>query len=185
MSERALFTLLAQYNASMNQQLYAAAARLSPQTLAQDRGAFFGSLLGTMNHIVVGDTIWLQRFAHHPAKHPALQAVLALPAPSTLTDMISDDLALLAARRSTLDAIISDWVSQLADADLEQVLHYRTTKGVAHQKRFGSVIMHFFNHQTHHRGQCSTLLSQAGVDIGVTDLLVFIPGEPSAMDASP
>lgn len=175
MSERALFALLAQYNASMNDKLYASAARLSPEQLHEDRGAFFGSLIGTMNHIVVGDTLWLQRFARHPAPFPALQPVLAMPAPSSLTETVSADLAQLAAHRRRLDAIITDWIGELDEGALEHVLHYANTRGIASEKRFGSLVLHFFNHQTHHRGQCSTLLSQAGVDLGVTDLLALIP----------
>jgi uncharacterized damage-inducible protein DinB len=175
MSECALFGLLAQYNGWMNDKLYAAAAQLSPEQLLEDKGAFFGSLLGTLNHIVAGDTIWLQRFATHPAAFAALQPLRELATPGGLTATFSTDLAALAAHRSWLDAIIAAWVAALTDADLQHVLHYKNTKGVASQKRFASLVLHFFNHQTHHRGQASTLLSQAGIDLGVTDLLLCIP----------
>ncbi len=177
MSERALFGLMAQYNEWMNDKLYAAAAQLAPEQLMEDKGAFFGSLIGTLNHIVAGDTIWLRRFATHPAAFPALLPVLELPAPSGLTATFSNDLAALAAHRSWLDGIITQWVGQLDDGALQHVLHYKSTKGVASNKRFASLVLHFFNHQTHHRGQASTLLSQAGIDIGVTDLLMCIPNE--------
>ncbi len=175
MSERAQLAMLAEYNEWMNAKLYAAAARLAPDALLAERGAFFGSISGTLNHIVAGDTIWLRRFAAHPARHAALQPLLAAPAPSALTATFSTDLAVLGAHRQMLDATIRAWVAQLADADLDHVLHYANTKGVVSNKRFGSLALHFFNHQTHHRGQASTLLSQAGVDIGVTDLLALIP----------
>ncbi len=177
MSEHTMFALLAQYNASMNDKLYAAAARLSPGELAQQRGAFFGSLIGTMNHIVAADTIWLQRFARHPADFAAVQPVLAMATPAGLSATFSDDLALLRAQRSRLDAIIIDLIGEVTHDDLAQVLHYQNIKGAQFHKRFGSVLLHFFNHQTHHRGQASTLLTQAGVDIGVTDLLVAIPDD--------
>ncbi len=177
MSERLLFGLLAQYNASMNVKLYQAAAQLSAEQLAEDKGAFFGSLIGTLNHIVAGDTIWLQRFAQHPTRFSALQAVQTMPTPAGLTAVYSSDLATLAAHRSKLDVIIEQWVAQVTQDDLQHVLHYRNTKGVAFQKRFAALVLHFFNHQTHHRGQASTLLHQAGVDIGVTDLLASIADE--------
>ncbi len=177
MSERALFSLLAEYNESMNTKLYAAAGQLSVDQLNEDRGAFFGSLIGTMNHIVAGDTIWLQRFAAHPAGFPALKPMLTLSAPAGLTAVFSTDLAVLSAHRSSLDGIIRQWAAQLSDGDLQHVFQYKNTKGVPSQKRFASVVLHFFNHQTHHRGQASTLLSQAGVDIGVTDLLAWVPNE--------
>jgi len=180
MSERAHFVLLGQYNAWMNAKLYQAAAALPADALNVDRGAFFGSIIGTLNHIVAGDTIWLRRFAMHPVRFAALQPLLALPAPDGLAATFSTDLAALHAHRSMLDAVISDLVAELGDADLEHVLDYKNTKGVPAQKRFGSLLLHFFNHQTHHRGQASTLLSQAGIDIGVTDLLALVPNADRA-----
>jgi uncharacterized damage-inducible protein DinB len=180
MSERAHFALLAQYNTWMNDKLYAAAGTLPRAALLADRGAFFGSIAGTLNHIVAGDTIWLRRFATHPARFAALQPLLDLPAPASLGATHSTDLGELFAHRQMLDGVITQWVAALTDADLEHVLHYANTKGIESDKRFGSLVLHFFNHQTHHRGQASTLLSQAGVDIGVTDLLVLIPDQGAA-----
>lgn len=177
MSEHANLVLLAQYNRWMNAKLYDAAAALSPLALNEDRGAFFGSLMGTLNHIVAGDTIWLKRFAMLSAS-AALDRVRALPAPGALAAIYSTELAPLSAHRQMLDAVIEGWIAQLSAHDLEATLHYRNSKGVVNDKRLGSVLLHFFNHQTHHRGQASTLLSQAGVDIGVTDLLALIPNRP-------
>ncbi len=179
MSEGAHFVLMADYNAWMNKRLYAAAATLPAYELCADKGAFFGSLMGTLNHLVAGDTIWLQRFATHPAAH-ALAPVRAMPAPAGLGAIHSMDLPALTLHRRALDALISAWVAQLTAQDLDHVLHYANTKGVLADKRLGSLLQHFFNHQTHHRGQASTLLSQAGVDLGVTDLLALIPDAPVA-----
>lgn len=167
--------LLARYNHWMNERLYAAAATLPEHAVAQPRGAFFGSLLGTLNHLVVADTVWLQRFAMHPARYPALAAIAAAPAPAALDAPQAPTLAALQARRQTLDATIASWMTQVSAADLDAILHYRNTRGGAHRRRFGDLLLHFFNHQTHHRGQATTLLSQAGVDVGATDLLVLIP----------
>jgi len=167
--------LLARYNQWMNERLYAAAATLPEQAVAQPRGAFFGSLLGTLNHLVVADTIWLQRFAKHPAQYPALTAIAAAPIPAALDAVQATTLAALSTQRQTLDATIATWMTQVSAADLGITLHYRNTRGDAHRRRFGDVLLHFFNHQTHHRGQATTLLSQAGAEVGVTDLLVLIP----------
>ena len=169
--------LMADYNQWMNNKLYAAARTLPAEALAAERQAFFGSIIGTLNHLVVGDTIWLQRFSAHPAKHPALEAIARLPAPTALNTLLFTDIEELASHRQMLDQTIRQWAAQLSDADLLETLHYRNTKGVAAAKPFSSLVMHFFNHQTHHRGQVSTLLFQAGVDIGVTDLLALIPNE--------
>src|SRR3546814_15288556 len=90
----------------MNERLYAAAATLPADELARDRGAFFGSILGTLNHLVVADTIWLQRFAKLPAQHAALDAVRALPAPERLVDRLFPEFDALAAHRRCMDAIL-------------------------------------------------------------------------------
>jgi len=167
--------LMAAYNEWMNSRLYEAAAKLSPAELAADRKAFFGSILGTLNHLVVGDTIWLKRFAEHPARHAALEPVRALERPKALAQVLFTDFGALWAHRRMLDGVIVRWAAELSDADLGHVLRYASTKGVVSHKRFFDLLMHFFNHQTHHRGQATTLLSQAGVDLGVTDLLMLIP----------
>ena len=172
--------LMAAYNEWMNARLYEAAAKLSAEDLARDRGAFFGSILGTLNHLVVGDTIWLKRFAAHPSAPAALEPVRALPQPVALNEVLFTDLGGLTARRKMIDAAMKAWAAGLTPADLDHVLHYANTKGIRSQKRMSSLVTHFFNHQTHHRGQCTTLLTQAGVDVGLTDLLSLIPNEAEA-----
>jgi uncharacterized damage-inducible protein DinB len=167
--------LLAQYNAWMNARVYDAAAKLSTQDLAADRGAFFGSILGTLNHLVVADTIWLKRFANHPAQHTTLEPLRLTTQPAALNQILFTELPALRTHRDRLDATITEWINGLTDADLQHVLHYANTRGVPAKRHFGSLLIHFFNHQTHHRGQASTLLMQAGQDIGVTDLLALIP----------
>lgn len=166
--------LMAEYNAWMNQRLYDAAAKLGADELAAERGAFFGSILGTLEHIVVGDTIWLKRFAEHRSGGP-LTPVRDLPQPTALSQIQFGALAPLRERREFLDRLIGRWTASLDDADLDVPLAYRSTRGEAFTKPFGLLCLHVFNHQTHHRGQATTLLSQAGVDVGATDLLMLIP----------
>lgn len=179
------FALLASYNTWMNERLYATAATLPAAEIARDRGAFFGSVLGTFNHLVVADTIWLKRFAGHPARHAALDPVRAWAMPKALDEWPFDRLDALAAHRRRLDAIIEEWIAGLSDDDLAQVLHYDNTRGKSFERTLSSLLLHFFNHQTHHRGQVTTLLSQAGVDVGVTDLLALIPDARSTDAAIP
>jgi uncharacterized damage-inducible protein DinB len=176
MATLAHLRLLASYNAWMNAKVYDAAAKLTAQDLTADRGAFFGSILGTLNHLVVADTIWLKRFAaHHPAQHAALEPLRLTAMPSALNQILLTELPALRAHRERLDATISEWINTLSETDLQHVLQYSNTRGVPAQKHFGTLLIHFFNHQTHHRGQASTLLMQAGEDVGVTDLLALIP----------
>jgi uncharacterized damage-inducible protein DinB len=169
--------LMAQYNEWMNAKLYENAAKLPAAELSKDRGAFFGSIIGTLNHLVVGDTIWLKRFAEHPSKPAALEPLRALPHPTALNQILFTELAPLLERRTLIDRAITAWAGALTQADLDHVLHYANTKGVKSQKRMSNLVLHFFNHQTHHRGQTTTLLFQAGLDVGGTDLLALIPNE--------
>lgn len=174
MPSREDILLLAQYNETMNRRLYDAAAKLPAEDVSADRGAFFGSLLGTMNHLIVGDTIWLTRFALHPSGFRALDTLRDAPIPTSLTQSFGDSLPALREHRMRLDGLIKALAEELTPADLEQVLVYRNSRGVSFRKPFGGLLLHLFNHQTHHRGQASTLLTQAGVDIGVTDLLELV-----------
>ncbi|WP_374581172.1 DinB family protein [Pseudoduganella sp.] len=175
MSRTAHFTLLARYNEWMNNKLYAAAAALPPAELAAPRGAFFGSLQATLNHIAVGDTIWLKRIAAHPQFAAVLAPLAALPVPAALDQPLCDSFAALRAHRAWLDQLLLQWVDSLAEADLDAVISYRRLNGEANHRQLGLLLLHVFNHQTHHRGQATTLLSQAGVDVGATDLLLLVP----------
>jgi uncharacterized damage-inducible protein DinB len=169
--------LMARYNQWMNDKLYAAAETLSAEALSADRKAFFGSILGTLNHPVVADIIWLKRFARHPAGHQALEPVKQLDDPQALSQVLFTDIETLRAQRQMLDEVIIRWAAQLSEEDLDVVLAYSNTTGIKAERNFYGLLTHFFNHQTHHRGQATTLLSQAGVDVGSTDLLALVPNE--------
>ncbi|UTW07720.1 DinB family protein [Pseudomonas benzenivorans] len=174
------FELLAQYNQWMNNKVYEAASKLSPEELSKDRGAYFKSILGTLNHLMVGDTIWLQRFAQLPACANSLEPARDLPTPSALDQLVCRDIGQLSEQRRQLDALICTWIASLKESDLDQVLSYRNMQDQPARRQFSSLLLHFFNHQPHHRGQVTTLLSQAGLDVGVTDLLALIPDQLKA-----
>ena len=167
--------LMSQYNQWMNQKVYRVAEDLGDEIIKQDRGAFFGSLLGTLNHIYVADVIWLRRFARHPKQYQSLQQLPTLTDYKSLNQTVADDLKTLEALRQELDTIVIDWCQEIAPEDLEDNLEYTDTKGNPYSKNFGQLIHNLFNHQTHHRGQASTLISQQGMDLGVTDWLAILP----------
>ena len=169
------FALFASYNAEMNHRAWHAAQQLSHDDLIRNRGAFFGSILGTLNHLLVGDILWLHRMATHPARFASLRAVAQFDKPASLDQVIVHDLAQWHAHRVALDQIISAFTDEINNADLESILFYNRTDGMPANKHLRDVLIQFFNHQTHHRGQVSTLLFQAGVDIGVTDIMAMIP----------
>ncbi|MHA6138853.1 DinB family protein [Pseudomonas mohnii] len=172
--------LMAIYNDRMNAKIYEAARSLTDEELSVDRKAFFGSILGTLNHLVVGDTIWLKRFAQHPANYLALEPIRQLPAPQSLDQFLLSNIRELSTYRVWLDQVIVEWSRAITESDLDYTLNYTSMKGAPADKSFYGLVMHFFNHQTHHRGQATTLLSQAGVDVGDTDLVALIPYESRA-----
>ncbi len=122
--------LFAQYNHWMNIRLYAAAEKLPTAALFADRKAFFGSLFGTLNHLVVADTIWLKRFACHPARYTVLDAVSSLPMPTRLDERLFDDFAGLHQRRVWLVGEIERRTEQAKAEHLAVTLCYTNMKGV-------------------------------------------------------
>lgn len=151
--------LMAAYNQWQNQQMYAAAASLSDIERKADRGAFFKSIHSTLNHIVWGDLMWLSRFTGETL----------ISSPSGVD--VYADFAELHAARIALDARIIEWASGLDAAWLNEPVTW-TSKvyGFTQTIPRWVQVQQFFNHQTHHRGQVSTLLMQQGIDVGVTDL---------------
>lgn len=166
------YRLLAGYNRWFNGRLYEVSEQLSDADRKLDRGAFFGSIHGTLNHLVWGDKLWLGRFAGQGVNFASLPAeLLALPVQAAHATMLHEDWAALKAMRERLDAAIEAWIDEMpADFPL-RTMRYANTKGVQREHAAWKALTHLFNHQTHHRGQVTTLLMQAGVDPGVTDLI--------------
>jgi uncharacterized damage-inducible protein DinB len=152
------------YNRWMNDRLYDCCGKLSDAERKRDAGAFFRSMHGTLNHLLLADRIWLGRFTGKPFVVKSLDQELY------------SDFAQLRAERTATDIAIADWGSSVSEADLAGELAY--TSVVNPKPRvlpLWVAVTHFFNHQTHHRGQLTTLLAQRGIDPGVTDL-IWLPG---------
>lgn len=176
MSSKEHYLLFAHYNQRMNQQIYQAMHSLTPETLNDNKGLFFGSILGTLNHILVGDLIWLKRFANLSERYHALATLSELPQPNALDCILYRDIESLKLARAHVDAIIIQWLSQeTRPEDFTKSLKYSNTAGVVSERNFSALVSHLFNHQTHHRGQLTTALNQLNIDIGTTDLLIEIP----------
>jgi uncharacterized damage-inducible protein DinB len=156
--------LLASYNSWINEKLYAACAALPDEERKRDRGAFFGSIHATLNHLLLADSIWMGRFEGKPF------------AVRSLDQELYASFDELRAQRRSMDARIERWAGGLTQAALESKLEF--TSVITKETRsptLWKMVAHFFNHQTHHRGQITALLSQVGVDYGVTDLFL-LPG---------
>jgi len=165
---------LARYNRWFNERLYDACERLPDEERRRDRGAFFGSVHGTLDHLVWADRTWLRRFAAQGVTFPSLsEEVLVLPLGASYGTVLHEDWAALRQARRNLDEAIEAWTLDMAPAFPLSTMRYANTKGVQREHPMWKALTHFFNHQTHHRGQVTTLLAQAGVDPGVTDLIAM------------
>ena len=165
---------LAHYNQWINKRVYSSAGKLNQQALSENRGAYFGSIIGTLNHILVGDIFWFKRFANHPANYQSLEYFRSVKKPASLDEILHDELSELSKAREHTDSAIMQFISELTDEVIVSTLMYTNSNGQKFNKNMGDLLLHVFNHQTHHRGQVSTLLYQAGVDVGVTDMVVGI-----------
>lgn len=164
---KAHFQRMAVYNRWANARLYEAAGTLSPAKFAAPRSGFFPSLLKTLNHILVGDTLWMGRLDGDGS-----------PGVTRLDQILHSDFAALQAARTAMDDRIVAFVDSLPPARLDEDLVYRTTLGDAMVTPVDQVLAHFFNHQTHHRGQAHSMLSDAKVTPPVLDLIYFIRDHP-------
>jgi uncharacterized damage-inducible protein DinB len=156
------FTMLAGYNAWANGRLYEAAAKLPDAEYRADRGAFFKSVHGTLNHLLVTDRIWMRRLTGTGE------------APDRLDAILFENLGDLRAAREREDARIAAYVEGLSEADLAGPVRYRA---LSNPQEFSqpraSVLLHVFNHQTHHRGQVHCLLTGLGGEAPSLDLILF------------
>ena len=152
---------MAAYNAEMNRRLYTAAGSLSDDERRRDRGAFFGSIHRTFNHLLWGDQMWLSRFGAGPKSSvPGAESTTMVP-----------DFGDLTQRRVEMDSRLVNWANGVSEAWLQDDLTWHS--GVSQRemtKPRTLLVMHLFNHQTHHRGQAHAMLTAAGQDTGDTDL---------------
>ena len=158
---------LARYNAWQNDSIFGAATTLDDAARRALRGAFFGSIHATLNHLLWADRMWLSRLGRGEAPAGGTAGSVALYAEWE---------ALCAARRQ-MDAVIVDWTQTLIEAELAtDLVWYSGATGRDMIRPRALCVLHMFNHQTHHRGQVHAMLTAAGAVPGPTDL-VFAPGE--------
>jgi uncharacterized damage-inducible protein DinB len=158
---------MARYNAWQNAGLLDLVPQLPPEELTRDRGAFWGSILGTLNHLLWGDRIWLHRLSGSAKPDEALPESAHL----------APDAATWAARRRETDSALTAWAEALTPADLEgDFSWFSPAAGRQVSRPRALIVTHVFNHQTHHRGQVHAMLTAAGLRPAATDL-PFMPDE--------
>ena len=162
---RSHFLQFADYNKWANARLYEAAFALPDSEYRRDVGAFFGSLHGTLNHLLLTDRIWLRRLTGDGEHPDQLDAILC------------EHLATLALARVDEDERILRYVRSLPETELRGLQVYSTTSGKSFEQRRCDILAHLFNHQTHHRGQAHAILSiVTGCEPPPLDLLAMQRG---------
>lgn len=151
---------MARYNRWMNEKLYSCAAKLDDDMRRRNMGAFFKSIHGTFNHLLVGDRLWLSRFDGEP--HGVI----------SLDEELYHDFDELTLQRKHTDDRADRMVTALTPARISSTITFRRLSGNKDEVEIAMdlCLMQFFNHQTHHRGQVTALLMQCGINPGVTDL---------------
>jgi uncharacterized damage-inducible protein DinB len=156
------FAMMAAYNRWANRSLFDAAAHLDDESMKRPTGAFFGSLLGTLNHLLVADRIWMKRFTGEG------------DAPARLDVILYDELSELRGAREEEDERIVTWIDGLDEAALAGRFTYITVTDVRTvSQRLAPALAHFFNHQTHHRGQAHAILTMLDRPSLALDLIYF------------
>ena len=155
---------MARYNRWQNQSLFARAAKLTDAQRRENRGAFFGSVQGTLCHLMFADGAWMWRFTGDETLKPLVKSTAE-------TATFISDWADLAAQRIAFDARMIDWAGHLIDKDLAgDLTYFSVTANRQSTKPMGMLVAHMFNHQTHHRGQVHALLTGFGLSPEDTDL---------------
>jgi uncharacterized damage-inducible protein DinB len=148
--------------------LFGAALKLPDDAYRRPTGVFFGSLHGTLNHLLLADRIWLKRLTG-TGEHP-----------DRLNAILFENRRELLRARIAEDARLSDVVANYSEADLAKPVSYQTTSGKPYSQPLQDILLHLFNHQTHHRGQahaCCSILT--GSEPPTLDLLAFQRGVPA------
>jgi uncharacterized damage-inducible protein DinB len=163
---KAHFASLARYNKWANLRLYSMAGALPEEAYRRNVGAYFGSLHGTLSHLLNADRIWLRRLTGSGDQPGSLEAI------------VYDDLKSLRAAREREDDRIINFVGELDDAAFETMWDYQTLNGTPQRQPVREILAHLFNHQTHHRGQAHTILTVLGVrEPEPLDLLIMLRTE--------
>ena len=160
------FRKLGRYNRLANERLYDACRALTDEERKQPRGAFFGSIHGTLNHILVGDRIWMTRFEGGEASSTNLDAIL------------HQDFGALREACAVEDARIEAWVAALEAETLRGDIAYVNNEGRRFNDPVAILLAHFFNHQTHHRGQVTAMLAETDAPYPVLDMHRVLIPEP-------
>jgi uncharacterized damage-inducible protein DinB len=164
-------SLLSRYNQWMNGRLYG--VPLDEEQRTREMGAYFGSVRGTLNHLLIVDSVWMMRLSGDRQRFALRDRDGVVIRVSSSRQLVYADFSEMTERRSALDRDITAWVDGLTEQTLARDLRWKDSSEMEFEQPFADIVMHMFNHQTHHRGQVTTLIKQLGHDPGVTDYVIF------------
>jgi uncharacterized damage-inducible protein DinB len=156
------FQILARYNRIANERLYESCAQLDDAEYRRKRAGSFGSIHALLNHILLADRIWMSRFRHEGLPTPSLSTILFETFPELRSGRAKDD------------AEIESFFAALHPSFFDEILNYTNSRQKQCEESTSIALSHFFNHQTHHRGQIHVMLSQAQVQPPALDLFLLI-----------
>jgi uncharacterized damage-inducible protein DinB len=169
--ERRHFEYLARYNRAANEAMVAHLAALEPGAIGSPRGSFFGSIQGILDHLITCDINWLRRFRElYPDSEPLCRPRLSPPG-CAWTNFSFPDFDEFRRERAAVDAIIVDWIAGAEVSRFGDALSYADSHGNPMRYLLCEAVDHFFNHQTHHRGQVSQILDELGVKHDYSNLI--------------
>jgi len=165
---KAHFERMARYNRWANRRIYGVVAQLEPEEIHAPRSGFFPSIAKTLNHMVVTDRIWMGRFVGKLSDHKRLD------------EAPYEDFAALTAAREAEDQRIIAFFRELPQSRIDSMFEYKNTAGEPQSFEMLPVLAHFFNHQTHHRGQAHAMISSTRVAPPPLDLVYFLREDKDA-----
>jgi uncharacterized damage-inducible protein DinB len=170
-----VFHAYATYNLNVNKSLNSIILGLPDDQIMKKFEVYHVSIYDTLFHILISDLFWMKRIAKAYEKFPGLEESVV---PATDLSKLKEDLGgsreKLINLRGKLDQDIDRFVNDLQDADYLKPFRYKNHKGEEIEKEIWKVLMHMFNHQTHHRGQVSELLDMLKVENDYSSLLSYI-----------
>lgn len=168
------YRAMSRYNRWMNEKLFALAAELSDEERTRDEGAFFGSLEGTLGHLLLADRVWLGRFTGQPERFVTRDTTGAVVGGTALRAGTFATFEDFRRERTLTDDALDAYFGSLDEAALARDFSYKTLAGVPFDHPLWVALTHCQNHQTHHRGQATTVLFRLGKDPGSTDFLAMM-----------
>ncbi len=173
---RTIFMDLSLHNQNANREIYTVCGRLTGPARERDTGSWFGSLHGILNHALVGDIFWMQRFLPLSPDSPVLNSPALHPHDLSWRSFLHDDFDRMQSCREEVDGLLCNWFDEFPPSEYEKNFEYRDSKGAVQKAAAGKAFEFLFLHQAHHRGQVSQVLDELGLPNNILDNTAYIDG---------